>query len=207
MARVRLAIALLALSLLQGCQTPTTGVSFEPAVEAPVSLPHGAWLAVRVTDPDAASEIQRALPLTIAAYVDESGYFSRVNLLPGTLGDGDLVLRFEFDRYEFRRESHPAYLPADLLTLGLYSTFGGPVMRDTARLSGHLRVEDAAGNALAEARNAFGDIHDVSLYSRDYKSPTFVAARTNLVRGLIDEVVLELAKASPVQPPAGSPAP
>lgn len=196
MARVRLAIAWLALACLLGCQTAsTTGVSFEPPVEAPVSLPRGAWLSVRVTDPEApdASEIQGALQLALAAYVEESGYFSRVNLLPGTLEDGDLVLHFEFDRYQFRRELHPAYLPAELLTLTLYRTFGGPVYRDTARLSGNLRVEDTAGNVLAEARNAFDDTHDVSGYARDIKSPTFVPARTNLVRGLIDEVVLEIA--------------
>lgn len=183
-----------------GCVSVPTGSSLAAAAPASVSLSRGAWLAqVLVTDPSAKEtvELQRSLTLAIASYAADAKYFPRVNQLPGKLRPDDLVLRFEFDRYQLRRAPHPAYFPGAILTLTLYIWFGGPIGRDTASLSGALRVEDAAGNELVSVRDSFEDSHNVSLYSPDYAFPSSIQSRTNLVRSLLDKAVSELARTRP----------
>jgi hypothetical protein len=198
------AITLLALcaaaSASVGCLTVPTGTSLETARPASVSVARGAWLAqALVTDPSAKEtvELQRSLTLNIAAYAADAKYFARVNQLPGKLRPDDVVLRFEFDRYQLRRAPHPAYFPGAILTLTLYIWFGGPIGRDTANLSGQLRIEDAAGQELVTVRDAFEDTHDVSLYSPDYAFPSSIHSRTNLVRSLLDKAVSELVRTRP----------
>ena len=149
--RGRVAAAALALWASLACASTPTGASLAPAQPATQTLPRGAWLApVRITDPRAkeVEELQRALGPAIAEYVRDASYFSRVNALPGNPRPDEVVLHFDFDRYELHRRPHPAYFPAAIATLTLYIWFGGPVYRDTADISASLRVDDPAGKQL-----------------------------------------------------------
>ena len=161
MGRLRLVLACALLSTSSGCSVALLGASLEPPRAAPVSVSRVAWLApVQVTDAQIAdrNDLERTLAPVIATYTQDAKYFPRVNLLPGHPADGDVVLRFEFDQYQLQRQPHPAAVPFYLF--GLYPpywAFGGPVDRDVAMLSGGLRIEDSAGNALADSRGHFED--------------------------------------------------
>lgn len=186
------------------------GASLEPPRPALVSVSRGAWLApVQITaEAENPLDLQRALTLGVATYAQNARYFPRVNLLPGHLADGDVVLRFEFDQYQLQRQMHPAYLPAFFLTASLYVFFGGPIDRDIAMLGGRLRIEDSAGNPLAESRGHFEDRHNVSMYTGDLRFPSSMKARTDLVRALLDDAVGQLARAgaaSASSPASGTP--
>jgi len=194
------AVTLSALCAAVGCVSVPTGTSLEAAQLATVSVPRGAWLApTLITDPSAKEvvELQRSLTLAIASYTSDAKYFSRVNLLPGNLRPEEVVLRFGFDRYQLRREPHPAYFPAAILTLTLYIWFGGPIYRDKANLSAELRVQDAAGQELVRVSDSFQDERDVGFFSPDYVFPSTIKARTNLIRSLLDKAVGELARGAP----------
>ncbi|HVN38902.1 MAG TPA: hypothetical protein VMW19_12115 [Myxococcota bacterium] len=198
MGRLRLALACALLSTSSGCSVALLGASFEPPRAAPVSVSRVAWLApVQVTDAQIAdrNDLERTLAPLIATYTQDAKYFPRVNLLPGHPADGDVVLHFEFDQYQLQRQPHPAALPFFLFGLyGPYWAFGGPVDRDVAMLSGGLRIEDSAGNALADSRGHFEDTHDVSVYSMDHEFGNSMKARTDLVRALLDDAVGQLAR-------------
>jgi len=209
MGRLRLALACALLSTSSGCSVALLGASLEPPRAAPVSVSRVAWLApVQVTDAQIAdrNDLERTLAPVIATYTQDAKYFPRVNLLPGHPADGDVVLHFEFDQYQLQRQPPPAAFAAGPLFLfglyGLYEDFGGPVDRDVAMLSGGLRIEDSAGNALAESRGHFEDTHDVSVYSMDHVFPNSMKARTDLVRALLDDAVGQLARTGATGAPA-----
>ena len=173
------------------------GTTLEPATPAPVSLNRGAWLSpVEITDPATrkAAELQRSLTLSIASYVNDTKYFSRVNQLPGEPRADELVLSYRFDRYELERQPHPAYFPCALLTLTLYIWFGGPIYNDVADLSGTLEVRDTSGKELALVHETHEETHSVNLWSTEYALPSSAKARTVLVRRLLDQAVVELRK-------------
>ena len=180
------------------------GASLEPPEAAPVSVSRGAWLSpVQIpAQTENPLDLQRALTLGIATYAQNARYFPRVNLLPGHLADGDVMLHFQFDQYQLQRQLHPAYLPGFFLTAGLYLFFGGPLDRDIAMLAGRLRIEDSAGNALAESRGHFEDRHNVTMYTGDLRFPSSMKARTDLVRALLDDAVGQLSRKVRTSAPA-----
>jgi len=176
------------------------GTTLEPAVPALVSLNRGAWLSpVEITDPETkkSAELQRSLTLSVATYVAETRYFSQVNRLPGEPEPVDLVLSYQFDRYELERQVHPAYFPLALVTFTFYIWFGGPIYNDVANLSGTLKLEDVAGKQLASVHDTYQEKHSVNLWSTEYALPSSAKARTVLVRSLLDQAVVQLREKSP----------
>ncbi len=168
-----------------------------------MSLPGGAWLApATITDPDSVQrrEIEQSLTLSIATYVEEAKYFSRVNRLPGTPRPDEYVLRFEFSRYRMERTPHPAYFPLAILTLTIYIWVGGPIYVDESTLTGELVVTDVSGKTLVQVSDSFADQHDVSFNSPDYMFPTGMTARTTLVRTLLDRAVQDLESRAVAKP-------
>ena len=158
-------------------------------------MPHGAWLSpVRISDPSAkgAAENQRQLTLAIEHYVGDAGFFSRANLLPGEPADDEVVLAFDFDRYQVERRIHPAYFPGALLTLTLYIWFGGPIYRDAIDYSASLSISDVSRKELLRYSGRVDDESNVSLFSPHYVLPSSAEVRTRLVRSLLEQAVYGL---------------
>ena len=109
----------------------------------------------------------------------------------------DVVLDFTFDRYQQKRNPHPAYFPAAILTLTGYIWVGGPIFVDTTDLSGKLVVKDATGNVLVTTTAVSRDAHNVSLWSPDYALPSGIEGRTALASDLLDKAVTELKTRTP----------
>jgi len=188
-------VSLVALCSGLGCVSMPTGASLGRAEPATKSVPRGAWLApVVISDPSArgATENQRQLTLAIEGYVQQAGYFSRVNLLPGEPSSDEYVLGFVFDRYELRREIHPMYVPLALITLGIYIWAGGPIYRDVTHFSASLSVADTSGKELLRYADHVDDEGNVSLWSPRYALPTSSAERTRLVRSLLEQAAYGL---------------
>ena len=201
--RAALVLCLASLSASLGCVSVPPGSALEPARPAQVRLPSGAWLApATITDPAAVQrrEIEQSLTLSIATYVEDAKYFSRVNRLPGNPRPDEYVLYFDFSRYQMERTPHPAYFPLAILTLTIYIWVGGPIYVDKSTLAGELVVKAVSGATLVQVSDSFADQHDVSFNSPDYLFPTGMAARTTLVRTLLDRAVAELESRALAEP-------
>lgn len=128
----------------------------------------------------------------ILSYIQDSGYFTEVDTLPGKIGENDLVLDFQFDHFLQERSIHPAYFPAALLTFTVYIWVGGPIVIDESDLSGTLTVKDSNSQILTKITSAVKEKHNLSLYTDKFKGS--LEDRTILIRDLLKKAIVELRK-------------
>ena len=66
------------------------------------------WLSkVKILDPSVSDKeiTEESLSINIIEYIRERKSFREVNFLPGKVGENDLILKFQFDKYEIRNYS------------------------------------------------------------------------------------------------------
>jgi hypothetical protein len=188
-ARLVLGVALASLS---GCVSIRAGTGLDDPHPARATIGSRAWVhRVAIQDPeaDASEKTEDALTLNLEKFLSDGRYFEDVALAPGRMAEDDVALRFTFSRYRQTRSVHPAYFPGALLTLTLYIWFGGPIGKDSSDLEGHLVVEDAAGELIAEGHSSLEDSHNVSFWSDDYALPSGVPERTRFIQQLVDDAL------------------
>jgi len=181
--------------LTSGCMTLPRGTSLAHNTPSDIHINKEAWVRkADMLDPTVADRhsLENPLTLNILEYIREGKYFTDANLLPGEMGQDDLVLHFQFDLYEQKRSVHPAYFPLALGTLTFYIWFGGPIYVDSSDLSGKLIVEDFSGSKILEVNSKIEEEHNVSFWSPEYTFPSGIEGRTMLVKELLDKVVTKL---------------
>jgi hypothetical protein len=175
--------------LLLGCVSPTATDLEKPR---PVPAPIGERALIKgvtIADPDVDDREtqENSLTLNLVEFMRAGSYFGEVEIFPSRMTEGSLLLHFSFDRFKQQRRVHPAYFPVSLLTATLYIWFGGPIVIDTAELSGRLSVEDVHGVLLSTAKARIERHESKSFYSRNDFGITR-KARTELVEQLLDDV-------------------
>ncbi len=160
------------------------------------------WFApAEIADPEVRDKslLEHSLTVNVVEYVQEAEYFRAVKTMPGQLGAADYLLRLRFNRYRQRRAPHPAYFPGAILTLTLWIWAGGPIYRDTSDLAAELVVTDGRGSVLTTVISAMTEAHSVSLWSPEYSLPSGIAARTALIKDLMNKAVRDLARSERAQ--------
>lgn len=147
--------------------------------------------SVQILDPSVAnrSPVEDSLRASLANFLREARSFIEVDGPPDARRGEEVILDFRFDRYHLARTIHPAYVPAAILTLTLYTWFGGPIYRDASDLSGTLAVKNADGLLLAESHAHVTQTRAVSLRSPGYPSFDGSEPRTLLVQELVEKAV------------------
>jgi hypothetical protein len=191
------------LEALTACGSIPSSTGLDPAIPRSSIVARNAWIGpVRILDPAVQNRtsVEDSLTADIAKFVRESRGFLEVDSVPGKPHGDDVFLNFRFDRYRQERKLNPAYLPAAVLTLTLYTWLGGPVYDDASELSGMLTVKDLSGKTLAEACAHLTEQQSVSLWSVGYASFDGRKPRTLLVQELVDEAAESLRGTRPAQP-------
>ena len=181
--------------LSTACVTHLPGAALGPAHSVPCASDATAWIRrIEIADPtvERPQEIGDTLSLNVRSFLEQGHFFQSAKLLPGRPAPADLVLVFRLPRFYQVRDTHPAYFPLSILTLGLYPVFGGPVFIDESHLTGTLVVETATGETLATSTREASKRYTVSRYSPNFALPTGIDARTQLVQELIDDVCPQL---------------
>ena len=154
-----------------------------------------AWVSkVTITDPSVKNSrvLEEALTLNILKFIREGNYFNSINFLTDNAKGDDLILSFQFDRYELKRTPHPAYFPLALITFTLYIWFGGPIYNDVSNLSGQITIKNKSGNVVSNISSKITEKHSVSLWSPQYAFPSGIKERTKFVKKLIDSSHAEI---------------
>jgi hypothetical protein len=166
-------------ALVGGCaHLPFCG-QLNPGIHANHQSNRNAWLSkVEIIDQSMAdgplnsntkSELEESLSLNLLDYLNQAHGFSEVKLLPGKLEKTDVVLRFQFDRYQEK----------------VFLLFPLPVLVDSSNLSANLIVEDSRGSVITEVRSQTQEKHFIIVYGhfRD------IQTRSNLIKDLIDKAM------------------
>ena len=186
----RIGLVIIGILFISGCVTLPRGTGLYKATPISNSIDKKVWLLkVVILDPsvDKKSSIEDSLTSNILEYLQEGRYFKEVNLLPGKVDEKDLVLRFQFDRYQQKRAVHPAYFPTAFLTATLYIWFGGPIFIDSSSLSGKLTVEDSHSTLITGVSSQVNEEHNVSFWSPEYALPSGIEARTSIIKELLSK--------------------
>jgi len=195
--RVLALCSVLAIQLLSGCAV-TAGGLYDPNRD-PLSsehrIQHTAWLArVEALDANPADKrvLEDSLTLDLLGYLESADYFRSVRILSGQVPPDDYVLRFRFARFRQTWIMHPLYFPAVVATLGIYQFAGGPVFRETSRLSATLAITHADGSSLVVVHSDIDKGENLSMYWRTTGRCGTVDARTSVVRDLMEKAIAEL---------------
>lgn len=186
----RIGLAIIGVLFLSGCVTLPRGTGLYKATPISNTIDKKAWLSkVEILDASVKdkSVTEDSLTSNILEYLQEGRYFKEVNLLPGKVDEKDLVLRFQFDRYQQKRSVHPDYFPTALLTATLYIWFGGPIFIDSSSLSSKLAVEDSHRTLITEVSSQVNEQHNVSFWSPEYILPSGIEARTSIIKELLSK--------------------
>jgi hypothetical protein len=194
-----LSAALLSL-LLGGCVSfHPAGPIGDPARTAEITEPRAAMLAdAQVSDSeidaDQRAQLARQFSQQLHKRVEKGAYFEEVLSFPATLGEEDVLLKFNFTQLQGQRTPHPAYFPGALLTLTVWIWANGPIYVDSYNLAGELKIEDAHGKQLALSQKAIAMEQNTGLWDADYMSFSLGAAQLNqLVEQLLQDSTAQLA--------------
>ncbi len=195
-----LTAALLSLTL-SGC------VSFNPAgpiggpeKTAAFTQPRAAMLdQVVISDhamgADARNNLAHQFTQQLTRRVEQGAYFEQVISFPATLGEQDVLLKFNFTQLQGKRTPHPAYFPGALLTLTVWIWANGPIYVDQYGLAGELTIEDVHGKVLASSHKSIAQEHNTGLWDDDYYNPSLGATQLNqLVEQLLQDSTTQLSQ-------------
>lgn len=185
-------LLLAALSPLTACMVMPAGSGFNAPQSGAVSVNRTTWLgSVRITDENIRADdrqiLEESLRGNISDYIAGSGIFAALNTPPGRPATDDLVLDFEYSRYQQKRSPHPAYFPAAILTLTMYIWAGGPIFKDSTNLTETLTVKDGAGTVLGAFAGSRQSLSNVGLWDKEYVLPSGIDARTSLMEELLEK--------------------
>lgn len=135
---------------------------------------------------------EESFTLNLLEYLQEGRYFKEVNLLPGKVGEDDLILRFRFDRFKEKYGVHPAYFPGALLTATLYIWVGGPCATMSSNLSGKLIVEDSHGSLITKVNYEVKGKRNFSIWTASEQGDFFSKPRTLIIKELLDRACATL---------------
>ncbi len=182
---------LTSLLILSGCVSLPPGTGLNSPTNTKSLLNQKAWIGtVKLTDysTENKSIVEDSLRGNITAYIQQTGYFTETNTLPGKAGNNDWILDFQFDQYQQNRSMHPAYFPLAIATATLYIWFGGPIVVDSSELSGTLTVKNSTGQTLLKTSSNVHEEHNVNFWSPDYILYDGNRPRTTLMDDLMSKV-------------------
>jgi len=182
---------LTSLLILSGCVSLPPGTGLNSPTNTKSLLNQKAWIGtVKLTDysTENKSIVEDSLRGNITAYIQQTGYFTETNTLPGKTGNNDWILDFQFDQYQQNRSMHPAYFPLAIATATLYIWFGGPIVVDSSELSGTLTVKNSTGQTLLKTSSNVHEEHNVNFWSPDYILYDGNKPRTTLMDDLMSKV-------------------
>jgi hypothetical protein len=194
----RILLMVVVLTMLSGCVSYPQGVGLETASGKGFHADSGIWLApaaihsgLKQEDREAA---ETSMTLSLQKFLEETGVFTKIVVLPANVPSDGHVLHFEFKNYSVSRKAHPAYFPAAILTLTFYIWFNGPIYIDTVNIDAGLYVTDAAGKPVAEFSETIKDKINVGFSDPEYYMPSGIKQRTAAVNGLVDQYIVFLQK-------------
>jgi len=184
-------VGIAACLFLVGCVSYPQGVGLEPASAKHIHTKKNIWLKPAVIDAWKNSEdkntAETSMTLSLQKFLEETGSFEQVSVLPGKIADRDHVLNFRFKNFSVSRSAHPAYFPAAILTLTFYIWFNGPIYIDTININADLYVTDLAGKPVAEFSENINKEINVGFSDPEYYMPSGIRQRTAVVNGLVDQ--------------------
>jgi len=154
-------------------------------------LARDAWLEpVRVEDASATDResLGRSLTLELQRFLREERAFRQVSLLPGKPGPDDLVLRFEFPRFEQTLIQCPRCTFWTAASMGMSSN-NMESWDLHSELTGRLRIQRVTGEELATAHLELTEDASTerSPWMRSPGAPSAIDVRARLVRRLVDD--------------------
>ncbi len=192
---VPLVFALSFFFLIEGCTTIPPGTGLSRGIPVSNTIEKNAWLSkVNISDSSIAypDTVQESFSINLLEYLEERKYFKNVNILPGNLKEGDIVLFFDFDHFQQERSVHPAYIPGAILTLGLYIIFGGPMFTDSSNFSGTIKIENYNGHQISNAEAEYRDENNLSIWTVSTAIPNAIELRTQIVNELLEKAIVKL---------------
>lgn len=185
---------------LTGCVSFTpAGPIGDPEQHATVTQPHAAMIEdVVISDSTLKENLRKNLSTQfteqLAKRVERGEYFQRVISFPATLGEDDVVLKFNFTSLKGKRTPHPAYFPGALVTLTIWIWVNGPIYVDKYDLAGELAIEDSEGKVLASSRQTIMLKQNTGLWDNDYFNLSLGSDQLNqLVEHLLHDSTRQLA--------------
>ena len=201
---VRSAALVSSVAILAGCAThlPPTASLGRPS---PRQTVYGgtAWIRdVKISDRAVKQldDTRGLLATNICTYVADSGFFRAAKLGPGTVGERDVVLNIDFERYRAVWNIHPACVPVSVLTFTMYFWVGAPVLYDELDFSARMTASDSRGRVLCEATHQEVERENYSVYQGtdfvEERTAVEKAARvrTAVLAALLEETTSRLAR-------------
>lgn len=157
-----------------GCMTVPVpvGTGLSQASPTGSTLDKKVWLSrVAILDSsiDDKSIIEESLTVNLLEYLQEGRYFKAVNILPGKVAEKDLILRFQFDQYQQKRDHFRA--------------------TDISNLTGKLIIEDSFGSIITEVESQVNEKHPVPAWSPRTHFPSGIEARTSIINDLLKKAI------------------
>lgn len=189
--KAKVVLILLLACVCAGCYRFTPDIPpLECRTRCPCQAAKQAWLENVVVDSTSfRGSVAPANVFTgeILEFLRQSGCFNAVNILPGKVVPGDVVLSFRLKPFLIERGVHPAYYPCAFFTVGLYIFLGGPIVRDTFNVTCNMTARDAHGTV-------FYDRSLMEKYKRSYSFWSFGGGPDKRLSGLISELLQEMVR-------------